>query len=65
MRTKACIKGYLNSLEAVAVRHICSNDEQVLLSFPTRFGGLGIPLFHENAALKFENSKKLNSSLTD
>ena len=39
--------------------HICSNDERVLLSLPTRFGGLGIPLFHVNAVIEFENSRKL------
>ena len=44
--------------------HICSN-ERVLLSLPTRTGGLGIPLFHENTAFEFENSRKLTSSLTD
>ena len=36
--------------------HICSNDERVLLSLPTRFGELGIPLFHVNAVIEFENS---------
>ena len=42
--------------------HICSNDDHVLI---TGFGGLGIPLFHENAGIEFENSRKLTSSLTD
>ena len=45
--------------------YICSNDERVLLSLPARFGGLGIPLFHENAGIEFENSRKLTLSLTD
>ena len=40
--------------------HICSNDDHVLI---TGFGGLGIPLFHENAGIEFENLKKLTSSL--
>ena len=35
-------------------RHICSNDERVLQqSLPIRFGGLGIPLFYENAGTEF------------
>ena len=36
-----------------------------MLLFPTRFGGLGIPLFHENSGTVFENSRKLTASLTD
>ena len=44
---------------------MCLNDERVLLSLPTRFSGLGVPLFHENAVIEFENSRKLTSPLTD
>ena len=44
---------------------MCWNYDPLLLLFPTRFGGLGIPLFHENAGTVFENSRKLTSSLTD
>ena len=74
IRTIPCIKDYLMPLKEVIcfklipsinVRHICSNDERVLLSLPTRSDGLGIPLFHENAGIEFENSRKLMSSLTD
>ena len=43
--------------------HICSNDDHVLISLPTGFGRLGIPLFHENAGIEFENLKKLTSSV--
>ena len=46
-------------------RHRCLNDGRVLLSRPTRLGGLGIPLFHESAGIEFENLRKLTSSLTD
>ena len=69
MRTIPCIKDYLMPLEevirfkfipSVTGGHICSNDERVLLSLPARFGGLGIPLFHENAGIQFENSRKLH-----
>ena len=74
MRTIPCIKDYLMPLEevirfkfipSITGEHICSNDERVLLSLPTRFGGIGIPLFHENSGIEFENSRKLTSSLTD
>ena len=45
--------------------HICSNDKRLLLSLAARFGGLGILLFHENADIEFENSRKFTSSLTE
>ena len=63
MRTIPCIKDCLIPLEEV-IRfkfipsmtggRICSNGESVLLSLPTRFGGLGISLFDENADTEFE-----------
>ena len=74
MRTTSCTKDYLIPLEevirfkfipSISGGHICSNDERVMVSLPTKFGGLGIPLFHENAGTEFENSRKLTSSLTD
>ena len=72
MRTISSIKDFLMPLEEVirfkfipSIHSICSNDERVLLSLPTRLGGLGIPLFHENTGTEFENSRKLTSSLTD
>ena len=74
MRTTPCIKDCLIPLEEV-IRfnfipsmiggRICSNGESVLLSLPTRFGGLGISLFDENAGIQFEYSRKLTLSLTD
>ena len=60
MRTIPCIKYYLMPLEEVICfkiipsitgGHICSNDEHALFSLPTRFGGLGILLIHENAGI--------------
>ena len=74
MRTIPCINDYLMPMEevthfkfipSITGGQICSNDERVLLSLPTRFSGLGIPLFHENAGIEFENSRMLTSSLTD
>ena len=48
-------------IPSIAGRHICSNDKPVLLSLPTRLGGLGIPLFHEKTGIEFENSRRLTS----
>ena len=72
MRTAPCIKDYLMPLEevirfnfipSVTCGHICSYGKRVLLSLLTRFGGLGILLFHENTGIEFESSRKLSSSL--
>ena len=32
---------------AMAGGRICNEEEQRLLSLPTRYGGLAIPIFHE------------------
>ena len=56
---------HFNFTPSINGGHICSNDKRVLLPLLTRFGGLGIPLFHENARIALENSRKLTSSLTD
>ena len=70
VRTIPCIEDYLMLLEEVSRfkfipsitgRHICSNDELVLLSLSTRFSGL----IHENAVIELENSRNFTSSLTD
>ena len=53
------------SIPSIAGGHICSNDERVLRSLPRKFSGFEIPLFHENADIEFENSRKLASSLID
>ena len=34
-----------------------------MLSLPVKFGGLAIPLFHNDAKHEYENSRKLTSSL--
>ena len=72
IRTIACINDYLMPLEkiicfkfipSITGVYIGTNDERVLILLLARFGGLGIPLFHESAGIEFENS--LTSSLTD
>ena len=67
MRTIPGISQFLYPLEetvrnkfipAITGGHICCNNEQRLLSLPTRYGGLAIPIFYELAETEFENSRK-------
>ena len=41
--------------------HICSDTERKLLSLPTRFGGLAIPILYEPAEVEYSNSRKLTA----
>ena len=72
MRTIPKISHHLVSLEqtlrnrfipAITGGHICSVTERKLLSLPTRFGGLTIPIFYEKAEAKNNNSRKLTAQL--
>ena len=54
----------LKFIPSITCGHICSVDERKLLSLPTRYGGLAIPLFHEIASFEYENSNKLTTSLS-
>ena len=38
---------------------LCGNDERLLLSLPTKFGGIGIPLFSGIANIECQNSSLL------
>ena len=38
---------------------LCGNDERLLLSLPTKLGGMGIPVFFEIANIEFQNSSLL------
>ena len=51
-------------IPAVTVCHICSDKERVLISQPTSYGGLAIPIFHETREIEFMNSSKITSELT-
>ena len=51
-------------ISAVTGWHICSDKERVLISLPTRYGGLTIPIFHETVGNEFMNSRKIKSELT-
>ena len=53
-----------NFIPATTDGHLCSDNNPILLSLPVRFGGLAIPLFHNDAKYEYENSRKLTSSLT-
>ena len=53
-----------NFIPAITGGHLCSDNDRILLSFPVRFGGLAIPLFHNDMKYEYESSRKLTSSLT-
>ena len=38
---------------------LCGNDERLLLSLPTKLGGMGIPVSFEIANIEFQNSSLL------
>ena len=72
MRTIHEISHHLVSLEetlrnrfipAITGTHICNDNDRKLLPLPTRFGGIAIPIFYEQAALKYSNSRKLIAQL--
>ena len=46
-------------IPAITGGHICNDTERKFLSLPTHFGGLAIPIFYEQAEVKYSNSKKL------
>ena len=43
--------------------HICSVKERVLISLPTSYVGLAIPIFHETVEIEFINSSKSHQNL--
>ena len=49
-------------ISAVTGCHICNDKVRVLISLPTRYGGLAIPIFHETAETEFMNSSKITSA---
>ena len=51
-------------IPAVTGCQICSDQKNVLISVPTSYGRLTIPLFHETTEIKFMNSSKTTSELT-
>ena len=72
VRTIPEISNHLVSLEetlrnrfipAVTGGHICNNTERKLLSLLTCFDGFAIPIFYEQVAVEYSNSRKLTAQL--
>ena len=51
-------------IPAITGGHICSNNEPRVLSVPTRYSRLAIPMFYELAETEYESSRKITSELT-
>ena len=51
-------------IPAVTGCYICSDKERELISLPTTYDGMAIPIFHETAEIEFMNSSKITSELT-
>ena len=51
-------------IPAITGGRICNEEERKLLSLPTRYGGLAIPIFHEQAKVKYNNSRRITTELT-
>ena len=43
---------------------ICNEEDRKLLSLPTTYGGLAIPIFHEQAEVEYINSRRIATELT-
>ena len=52
-------------IPAITDGQICSDNERILLSLPTRYGGLNIPFFHETANFEYKNSRIIIKQLTN
>ena len=51
-------------IPAIKGGRICNEEEQRLLSLPTRYGGLAIPFFYEQAEVEYNNSRRITAELT-
>ena len=51
-------------IPAITGGRIFSKEERKLLSLPTRYGGLAISIFHEQAEVKHKNSRRITAELT-
>ena len=51
--------------ELIPEGHICSDNERKSLSLPSRYGGLGIPIFSLYAQLSIRQFKKSDSSFVE
>ena len=51
-------------ITAITGGRICNEEERRLLSLPTRYEGLTIPIFHEQAEVEHNNSRRIIAELT-
>ena len=51
-------------IPAITGGRIFNKEERKLLSLPTRYGGLAISIFHEQAEVKHKNSRRITAELT-
>ena len=51
-------------ITAITGGRICNEEEWRLLSLPTRYEGLTIPIFHEQAEVEHNNSQRITAELT-
>ena len=51
-------------IPAITGGRMCKEEEQKLLSLPTRYGGLAIPIFHEQTEVEYNNSRRITTELT-
>ena len=51
-------------IPAITGGRICNEEECKLLSLPTRYGGLSVPVFHEQAEVDYNNSRRITTELT-
>ena len=52
-------------IPAITRDQICSDNERILLSLPTRYGALNISFFHETAKFEYENFRIITKQLTN
>ena len=51
-------------IPAITGGRICNEEERRLLPLPTRYGGLAIAIFHEQADVEYNNSRRITAELT-
>ena len=52
-------------IPAIIGGRICSDNERILLSLPTRYGGLNTPFLHETANFEYKSSRVITKQLTN
>ena len=51
-------------IPAITGGYACNDNERILLSLPTRYGGLGLNLFEADSDIEYHNSRLVTESLT-